>query len=163
MDPTFFLIYFDFFILKDLFFYEIWNQTHFIVPRLNLGLMIASPWHPDTPCRLLSLFIIRAVEIANLEIAKIKIRVIISLCILLKDYFPNLLEITLLCQIFAFWVRDIKFWLLDFFFDFLWLCKISETLDNIYVRHFTMVPPLMFFVFLIHQKFKGGTIVKCLI
>ena len=79
MDPTFFLIYFDFFILKDLFSYEIWNQTYFILPRLNLGLIIASPWHPDTPCRLLSLFIIRA-----LETAKIKIRIKISLCILLN-------------------------------------------------------------------------------
>ena len=84
MDPTFFMTYFDFFILKDLFSYEIWNQTYFILPRLNLGLIIASPWHPDTPCTLLSLFMIRAVEIANLETAKIKIRVIISLCILLR-------------------------------------------------------------------------------
>ena len=86
MDPTFFLIYFDFFILKDLFSYEIWNQTYFILPRLNLGLIIASPWHPDTPCRLLSLFIIRA-----LETAKIKIRIKISLCILLN--FEDLLKV----------------------------------------------------------------------
>ena len=87
MDPTFFLIYyFDFFILEDLFSYEIWNQTYFILPRLNLGLIIASPWHPDTPCRLLSLFIIRA-----LETAKIKIRIKISLCILLN--FEDLLQV----------------------------------------------------------------------
>ena len=126
MDPTFFMTYFDFFILKDLFSYEIWNQTYFIVPRLNLGLIIASPWHPDTPCRLLSLFIIRAVEIANLETAKIKIRVIISLCILLKEYFPNLLESTLLVKIFVFWVRDLKFWLLAYFFILLSCAKFQQ-------------------------------------
>ena len=32
-----------------------------------------------------------------------------------KEYFPNLLEITLLCQIFVFWVRDFKLWLLAYF------------------------------------------------
>ena len=126
MDPTFFMTYFDFFILKDLFSYEIGNQTYFIVPRLNLGLIIASPWHPETPCKLLSLFIIRAVEIANLEIAKIKIRVIISLCILLKEYFPNLLESTLLVKIFVFWVRDLKFWLLAYFFILLSCAKFQQ-------------------------------------
>ena len=35
-----------------------------------------------------------------------------------KEYFLNLLEITLLCQIFVFWVRDFKFWLLAYFFIF---------------------------------------------
>ena len=30
------------------------------------------------------------------------------------------------------------------FFNFLWLCKVLETLGNIYTRHFTMVLPLNF-------------------
>ena len=33
-----------------------------------------------------------------------------------KEYFPNLLIITLLPQIFVFWVRDFKFWLLAYLF-----------------------------------------------
>ena len=41
------------------------------------------------------------------------------------------------------------------FFHFVWLCKVSERLDNIYIRHFTRAPPLMLIVFLIYQKFKG--------
>ena len=49
------------------------------------------------------------------------------------------------------------------FFNFAELCKVSARLDNIYIRHFPMVSPLVFFIFVIHQKFKGGTIVKCLI
>ena len=32
-----------------------------------------------------------------------------------KEYFPNLLETALLPQIFVFWVRDFKFWLLAYF------------------------------------------------
>ena len=32
-----------------------------------------------------------------------------------KEYFPKLLESTLLCQIFVFWVRDFKFGLLAYF------------------------------------------------
>ena len=36
-----------------------------------------------------------------------------------KEYFPNLLESTLCHQIFVFWVRDLKFWLL-IFFKFCW-------------------------------------------
>ena len=35
-----------------------------------------------------------------------------------KGYLPNLLESALLCQIFVFWVRDFKFWLLAYFFLF---------------------------------------------
>ena len=80
-----------------------------------------------------------------------------------KGYFPNLLEITLLHQIFVYWVRDFKLWLLAYFFNFLWLCKVSERLDNIYIRHFTMVPPLNFWWITKRKNIKGGTIVKCLI
>ena len=42
------------------------------------------------------------------------------------------------------------------FFNFAELCKISVRLDYIDTRHFIRVPPLMFFYFLIYQKFKGG-------
>ena len=46
------------------------------------------------------------------------------------------------------------------FFDFLNPCKVSERLDNIDVIYFQRVPPLMFFDFVIYQKFKGGTLRK---
>ena len=36
-----------------------------------------------------------------------------------KEYFPNLLETVLCHQIFVFWVRGLKFWLLAYFFIFL--------------------------------------------
>ena len=49
------------------------------------------------------------------------------------------------------------------FFDFDWLCKVSAMLDNIDARHFIRVPPLMFFYFAVYQKFKGGTLIKCII
>ena len=49
------------------------------------------------------------------------------------------------------------------FFNFAELCKVSARLDNIDIRHFIRVPPLMFFDFAIYQKFKGGTLIKCLI
>ena len=42
------------------------------------------------------------------------------------------------------------------FFHFAELCKVSARLDNIDIRHFIRVPPLMFFDFAIYQKFKGG-------
>ena len=46
---------------------------------------------------------------------------------------------------------------------FLKLCKVSERLDKFDIRHFIRVSPLMFFVFVIYQNSKWGTIVKCLI
>ena len=49
------------------------------------------------------------------------------------------------------------------FFEFLWLCKVSERFDNFYIRHFTMVPPLNFWWITKTKNIKGGTIVKCLI
>ena len=49
------------------------------------------------------------------------------------------------------------------FFHFSELCKVSARLDNIDIRHFIRVPPLMFFDFEIYQEFKGGTLMKCLI
>ena len=42
------------------------------------------------------------------------------------------------------------------FLNFLLLCKVSERLDKLDIIHFIRVPPLMFFVFVIYQKFKGG-------
>ena len=80
-----------------------------------------------------------------------------------KEYFPNLLEITLLCQIFVFWVKNFKFWLLAYFLIFFNTCKVSERLDNIYIKHFTMVPPLNFWWITKTKNIKGGTIVICLI
>ena len=40
-----------------------------------------------------------------------KIVVILKCQTYSKEYFPNLLETALLCQIFVFWDRDLKFWL----------------------------------------------------
>ena len=42
------------------------------------------------------------------------------------------------------------------FFNFLYLCKVSETLDKLDIRHFIRVPPLMFYVFVIYQKNQRG-------
>ena len=42
------------------------------------------------------------------------------------------------------------------FFNFLYLCKVSETLDKLDIRHFIRVPPLMFCVFVIYQKNQRG-------
>ena len=64
-----------------------------------------------------------------------------------KGYLPNLLERWLLPQIFVFWVRDFKFWLLAYFFYFVWLCKFSEILDNIYID-ILQGSPLWCFLFL---------------
>ena len=57
-----------------------------------------------------------------------------------KEYLPNLLETWLLHQIFVFWVRDLKFWLLAYFLFPLTL----QRLANIDIRHFIRVPPLNF-------------------
>ena len=43
-----------------------------------------------------------------------------------KEYFPNLLESTLLVKIFVFWVRDLKFWLLAYFFILLSCAKFQQ-------------------------------------
>ena len=40
------------------------------------------------------------------------------------------------------------------FSNFAELCKVSARLDNIDIRHFVRVPPLMFFDFAIYQKFN---------
>ena len=49
------------------------------------------------------------------------------------------------------------------FFNFAELCKVSGRLDNIDIRNFIRVPPMMFFDLVIYQKFKGGTLIKCII
>ena len=43
-----------------------------------------------------------------------------------KEYFPNLLESTLCHQIFVFWVRDLKFWLLAYFLILLSCAKFQQ-------------------------------------
>ena len=53
--------------------------------------------------------------------------------------------------------------LLIFWFALRSFCKVSARVDNIDIRHFIRVPPLMFFDFAIYQKFKGGTLIKCVI
>ena len=63
-------------------------------------------------------------------------------------------NITLLPRFFVFWERGIKFWLLTYFL-FLYLCKVSEKLDNIYIWHFIMVPPPLW-IFGILQKQRTG-------
>ena len=50
----------------------------------------------------------------NLRVNKISSKLEIQK--LLKEYLPNLLETWLLHQIFVFWVRDLKFWLLAYLF-----------------------------------------------
>ena len=42
------------------------------------------------------------------------------------------------------------------FFYFVWLCKVSERLNTIYIGHFTRVPPLMFFCFCNLPKIQRG-------
>ena len=81
----------------------------------------------------------------------------------LKEYFPNLLEKWLLCQIFVFWVRDFKSWLLAYFLIFFDCTKFQKDW-TIFILDILQGSPLWcFFVFVIYQKFKGGTLVKCLI
>ena len=65
----------------------------------------------------------------------------------------------------VFWARYLFIELDTYFkfFHFAELCQVWGRLDNIYVTHFTRVPPLMFFVFVIYPKFKGGTLVKCVV
>ena len=55
---------------------------------------------------------------------------------------PNLCFLSLRTQILA----------TCLFLNFAELCKVSARLDNIDIRHFIRVPPLMFFDFLIYQK-----------
>ena len=47
-------------------------------------------------------------------------------CLFWKGYLPNLLEITLCHQIFVFWVRYLKFWLLAYFFILLNCAKFQQ-------------------------------------
>ena len=74
-----------------------------------------------------------------------------------KGYLSNVLEITLLPQFFVFWDRDIKFWLLVFFF-FLLNCAKFEKDWTTFILHIL----LWIFGKLQKQKnMKGGTLVKC--
>ena len=67
----------------------------------------------------------------------------------LKEYFPNLLEITLLPQLFVSWDTS-NFGYLPTF-HFAELCKVW-VLDNIYIRHFTRVPLWIISIWLNKQK-----------
>ena len=49
-----------------------------------------------------------------------------QLITLQKEYFPNLLESTLLVKMFVFWVRDLKFWLLAYFSVLLRCAKFQQ-------------------------------------
>ena len=49
---------------------------------------------------------------AKYSTSRIKVRVVcFDVCLFWKEYFPKLLESTLLVKIFVFWDRDLKFWL----------------------------------------------------
>ena len=69
-----------------------------------------------------------------------------------KEYFPNLLESTFLCQNFVYWVlKGSTFWLgTCLFSDFGNLCKVWARLNKLDVWHFTKVRP----------KFNWGIIFK---
>ena len=54
--------------------------------------------------------------------------------------FPNLLEITLLHQIFVYWFKDFKFSVLVYLFDFAKLCKVWPRLNKLDITHFIRVP-----------------------
>ena len=71
-----------------------------------------------------------------------------------KEYFPNLLESTLLCQSFVFWIRDFKLWLVATCL----LCKISVKLDNIDIRHLIRKGPP--YEFLVYYKTKKQNVVQ---
>ena len=83
----------------------------------------------------------------------------LNIFFLKRSIFQNLLETVLLPRFFVFWVGDFKLWLLAYFL-ISFNCKVSERLDSL---DFVRVTPLMFFDFVIYQKFKGGTLIKCLI
>ena len=79
----------------------------------------------------------------------------------LKEYFPNLLENWFWGQIFVYWARYFKFWLLVYFLILLNCAKFEKDWTT-FILHILQGSPLWcFFVFVIYQKFKGGTLVKC--
>ena len=80
---------------------------------------------------------------------------------MVKGYLPNLLETALLHQIFVFWFRDFKLWLLAYFFISFNRAKFQQDWTTLILD--ILKGPLMFFDFAIYQKFKGGTLIKCLI
>ena len=63
-----------------------------------------------------------------------------------KEYFPNVLETALLCQIFVYWIRDFKFWLLAYFFFCLIVQSFSKIRQRWYYR-FYKGPPFNVFWF----------------
>ena len=84
----------------------------------------------------------------------------LCLCVLLsvwlwKEYFPNLLETWLSPRFFVFRVRDLKFCLLAYFLNSFICAKFQKDLQH-WFNIFYKGPPLMFFDFVIYQKFKGG-------
>ena len=80
-----------------------------------------------------------------------------------KEYFPNLLETWFWGQLFVYWARYVKFWLLAYFLILLNCAKFEKDWTT-FTFHILQGSPLWcFFVFVIYQKFKGGTLVRCVI
>ena len=78
-----------------------------------------------------------------------------------KEYFPNLLEITLLPRFFVYWARYFKFWLLAYFLILLNCAKFEKDWTT-FILHILQGSPLWIFGKLQKQKnIKGGTLVKC--
>jgi aminoglycoside/choline kinase family phosphotransferase len=75
---------------------------------------------------------------------KIKWSILQKARVLWKEYFENLLETALLCQIFVYWVRDFKL-ATCLFFNFAELCKVWARLDKVDISHFIRVPSLLVF------------------
>ena len=73
-----------------------------------------------------------------------------------KEYFPNLLEITLLPRFFVYWARYFKFWLLAYFFILLNCAKFEEDWTT-FILDILQGSPLWIFGKLQKQKTsKGG-------
>ena len=66
---------------------------------------------------------------------------------ILKEYFPNLLEITLLPRFFVYWARYFKFWLLAYFLILLNCAKFEEDWTT-FILDILQGSPLWYFLFL---------------
>ena len=79
-----------------------------------------------------------------------------------KGYLPNLLETTLLHQIFVSWVRDFKFWLLAHFLIFFNYAKFQKEWTT-FILDIIQGSPFEFLVDYKNKKHQRGTLIKCLI
>ena len=71
-----------------------------------------------------------------------------------KEYFPNLLETWFWGRIFVYCARYFKLWLLAYFFILLNCAKFEKDWTTFISKILQGSPPLMFFVFVIYQKFR---------